>query len=139
MAPRRPFGPAPATRSSSSLGRFRWGGNRVTITGDMPESASHPPSPRGRPVYLDNHATTRVDPRVVAGMLPFFDVDYGNAASINHRYGWHAAEAVDRARGEVAGLLMTSAEAIVFTSGGTRGKKLAPTSGVRGERGERHT
>src|SRR5258708_2304197 len=113
--------------------------SRATITGDMPESASDPPSSCGRPIYLDNHATTRVDPRVLAGMLPFFDADYGNAASINHRYGWDAAEAVERARGEVARLLNTSAEAVVFTSGGTRGKKLAPTSGVRGERGERHT
>jgi cysteine desulfurase len=108
------------------------------MMGVMPESATRPPSSRGRPVYLDNHATTRVDPRVVAAMLPFFDADYGNAASINHRYGWDAAEAVERARREVAGLLNASAEAVVFTSGGTEANNLALKGVMRAARGGGH-
>jgi cysteine desulfurase len=93
------------------------------------ESADTPPrsaaTSRARPVYLDNHATTRVDPQVIAAMLPFFDADYGNAASINHRYGWVAREAVERSRSDVSRLLNCPAEAIVFTSGGTEANNLA--------------
>jgi cysteine desulfurase len=104
----------------------------------MPESASHPPSSPVLPVYLDNHATTRVDPRVIAEMLPFFDSHYGNAASINHRYGWDAAEAVERARGEVAGLVNSSAEAVVFTSGATEANNLALKGVMRAGRSGGH-
>lgn len=89
-------------------------------------SRSQPPNPpHARPVYLDNHATTRVDPRVVERMLPFFDVHFGNAASVNHRYGWEAADAVECARRQIAELLATAPEAIVFTSGGTESNNLA--------------
>lgn len=78
-----------------------------------------------RPVYLDNHATTPVDPRVLAAMLPFFEREFGNAASVNHAFGWHAAEAVENARNEVAGLLRAPPESLVFTSGGTESNNLA--------------
>lgn len=90
------------------------------------------------PVYLDNHATTRVDPEVLQAMLPFFDVKFGNAASINHRYGWEAAEAVEQARGEIAALVSAPPEAIVFTSGATEANNLALKGVLRSAQGVRH-
>ncbi len=80
---------------------------------------------RERPIYLDNHATTRADPRVVAAMLPHFSESYGNAASINHRFGWDARDAVAVARQQVADLLKTDARSVVFTSGATEANNLA--------------
>jgi cysteine desulfurase len=78
-----------------------------------------------RPIYLDNHATTRVDPRVVAAMLPWFTERFGNAASINHAYGWEAAEAVEVAREQIARMVNSSAKSLVFTSGATEANNLA--------------
>ncbi|MBW3542273.1 MAG: cysteine desulfurase [Planctomycetes bacterium] len=76
-------------------------------------------------IYLDNHSTTRVDPRVLEAMLPFFSERYGNAASINHAFGTEAAEAVETARQQVAELIRVQPRSIVFTSGATEANNLA--------------
>jgi cysteine desulfurase len=77
------------------------------------------------PVYLDYHATTPVDRRVVDAMLPYFTECFGNPASSGHQWGWKAQEAVEQARRDVAGLIGATAREIVFTSGATESNNLA--------------
>ena len=79
----------------------------------------------GRPIYLDHHATTPVYPRVLDAMLPFFGEKFGNASSVNHAFGWEAAEAVEAAREKIARLLHADPRSLIFTSGATEANNLA--------------
>jgi cysteine desulfurase len=100
-----------------------------TTAGPMPDPEAR--RPNAMPIYIDNQSSTRPDPRVIEAMLPYFTEQFGNPSSTSHGYGRIAAEAIERARNEVAELIRADPRELVFTSGATESNNLAIKGAAR--------
>ena len=103
----------------------------MTSTGATLRPGRGSARPNAMPIYLDNQSSTRLDPRVLEAMLPYFTEQFGNPHSASHAYGRVAAEAIEQARDEVAALINADPREVIFTSGATEANNLAIKGAAR--------